>query len=266
MKKYYGIFERIKSHYPESINEHPFYYKEGADLYDQISVEYDDYPMFLQQAVILGGPVLELCCGSGRITLPLVKAGFKITAVDLSEDMLSNLRLQLGKSKRYERFKHNVSLVCQDMTELDLKETYNLIIIGATSIRLMENDFAVFFNQMYELLISGGCLFFNFENLPIQKNKNEIENPIGIIDFENKNGKLSLVCLQRFINYPEKRATVNFIKVVPGVEEKILLSQTDYRIFGVEDIVNAAKNSTFGTCEIIPVLNSDNYFCKMIKK
>ncbi|MCX7842332.1 MAG: class I SAM-dependent methyltransferase [Clostridia bacterium] len=266
MKKYQGVFERIKNKYPELINERPLYYKEAAELYDQISIVYDDYPMFLQQAVIHGGPILELCCGSGRLTLPLLKAGFRITAVDLSEDMLLNLRQQLEKNKRYEKYKNNVSLVCQDMTKLDLDETYNIIMIGATSIRLMEKDFIAFFNEMHDLLNPGGCLFFNIEDLPASRRSNEAENPMGVFDFEEKDGKLALICMQRFIDYEEKRATVNFIKIVPGTEEKILLSQTEYRIFGKEDIEFAAEKSKFGSCEIIKDANSVNYFCRMLKK
>jgi 2-polyprenyl-3-methyl-5-hydroxy-6-metoxy-1,4-benzoquinol methylase len=34
-----------------------------------------------------GGPVLELACGTGRIALPLAKAGLHVTGVDQSEAM-----------------------------------------------------------------------------------------------------------------------------------------------------------------------------------
>lgn len=265
MEKYFGIFERIKNIYPDKIIEYPLYYKEAATLYDRIAVCYDDYPMFLKQGLLFNGPILELCCGSGRITLPLLKAGFRITAVDLSEDMLSNMRKTLDSNKRYSKVRDNLSIVNGDMTKLCLKDKYNLIIIGATSIRLMEEDFTLFFNHMYEFLNEGGCLFFNFEDLPILLDKQEQIEEMSAGDLLDKTNDLTILLLQRKINYYEKRAIVNFISMSSNTDKKVLLSHTNYRIFGVDDIVNAAEKSLFGACEIIPVANTNNYFCKLIK-
>lgn len=266
MEKYFEIFDQIRNEYPDKIIEHPLYYKEAAALYDKIAVSYDDYQMFLQQALIFNGPILELCCGSGRITLPLLKAGFKITAVDLSEDMLANMKNTISDSKRYIKVKDNISIVKGDMIKLDLKETYNLIIIGATSIRLMEKNFTEFFNDMYKLLNEGGCFYFNFEDLPIRNNKKEKVEPLSMGALKDNTNDLNLLVLQRKINYADNRAFVNFISISTGTGKKLLLSHTDYRIFGVDDIMNAARESLFGECEIIPVANTNTYFCRLIKK
>ncbi|AGX41352.1 class I SAM-dependent methyltransferase [Clostridium saccharobutylicum] len=266
MNRYYGIFKKIKDSCPELINEYPLYYKEAADLYDQLSVDNNDVSFVMQQALMFGGPILELCSGSGRLTLPLLKLGLKITAVDLSDDMLSNLEAQLTKSKKYARLKKNLTIVSEDMTKLELNEKFNLIIIGATSIRLVEDDFAEFFNKMYELLNEGGCLFFDFENIPINKNENDAPEPMAVVDLPDKEKKLSLVCVQRIVNHQEERAFVNFLRVIPGSEEKVLLSYTEYRIFGIEDIKSAVERSNFGSCEMNNIPNSNTYFCKMVKK
>lgn len=265
MNRYYGIFNRIKENYPELINEYPLYYKEAADLYDCLMVNNADADFFIQQALIHGNSVLELCCGSGRLTLPFLKAGLRVTAVDLSEDMLSNLQKNL-KNRKYSRVKKNLTVINGDMTKLELDEKYNIIIIGATSIRLLDKNFEDFFNDMYELLDEGGCLIFDFEDLPIKDSIDEVVEPMITIDYMSKDNKLSLIYMQRFFQYKEKRAVVNAMKVIPVSEEKILLSYTDYRIFGMEDLKEAAKKSKFGSCEIIEAQGYGNYFCKMIKK
>lgn len=50
------------------------------------------------------GPVLELACGTGRITLPLVQAGLNVVGMDTSRAMLRELRrkakIQLTASER----------------------------------------------------------------------------------------------------------------------------------------------------------------------
>lgn len=44
-----------------------------------------------------GKKLLELGCGTGLFTLPMLKEGFKVTAVDISEGMLSELRKKLDR-------------------------------------------------------------------------------------------------------------------------------------------------------------------------
>lgn len=264
MEEYYGIFKKVKNDYPELVNEYPLYYKESVDIYEQLCVFNNDINNFLQQALLFGGPILELCCGSGRLTLPLLKLGFKVTAVDLSEDMLSNLKLKLS-NRKYLKFKENLTIVVDDMTKIKSDEKYNFIVIGATSIKLVEEELCEFFDKMYEILNDGGCLFFDCEDIPIKENEEVIE-PMIISDFINKDKKLALICIQRILNYKEKRAVVNFFRIIPATEEKILLSYSTYRIFGIEDIKDAVRKSKFKTCKIINSEDSNNFFCKMIKK
>jgi ubiquinone/menaquinone biosynthesis C-methylase UbiE len=49
----------------------------------------EDIAFWIRQARKYGGPILELACGIGRITLPLAKEGFKITGLDIAESMLA---------------------------------------------------------------------------------------------------------------------------------------------------------------------------------
>ncbi len=69
--------------------------------YDAIAGVYDDdmapnapsgdVDFYVRECRGAGGPVLELACGTGRITLPLVSAGLEVTAVDRSAPMLEVL-------------------------------------------------------------------------------------------------------------------------------------------------------------------------------
>lgn len=267
MKKYFEIFERIRKIYPDKIFECPLYYKKTAKIYDKIAADYDDYPIFLRQAVVSDGPILELCCGSGRLTLPLLKAGYKITAVDLSEDMLANMKIAVD-SRRYSKVKDNLTMINCDMLKLNLNETYKLIIIGATSIRLMEKDFIEFFNDMYALLDDGGVFLFNFEDIPLCLEKNEVIEPLTMGDLQDETDNLNLIAIQRKINYTDKRAYVNLMSMSTNPDEKVILSYTDYRIFGVEDIKKAAEESLFKECEIIKESTGavNEYFCRLTKK
>ena len=61
-----------------------------ARLYDlDTSVDPGDLDLYLALAGRTGGPVVELCAGSGRLAVPLAAAGYAVTAVDLDAAMLA---------------------------------------------------------------------------------------------------------------------------------------------------------------------------------
>jgi len=77
------------------------------------------------------GRVLELACGTGRITLALAEAGLETTGVDISEGMLSVARRKAAA--RPAAVQQRLTLIQQDMSELDLGRRFALIIVPARS-------------------------------------------------------------------------------------------------------------------------------------
>jgi len=67
-----------------------------ADPYGALGVDYDrwcrtvteDIVFYVDLAIEVGGPVLELGVGSGRVAVPTALAGVTVVGVDLSPDML----------------------------------------------------------------------------------------------------------------------------------------------------------------------------------
>lgn len=72
-------------------------YARIAQFYD---LEHDgfeeDLDLYLNLASVVGDPILELGCGSGRLLEPLAAAGHRVTGVDGSEPMLARARQRLG--------------------------------------------------------------------------------------------------------------------------------------------------------------------------
>jgi SAM-dependent methyltransferase len=73
-------------------------YDQIADLYDLEHLTYDEdvefYGSFIEAT---GDPVLELACGSGRLLVPIAKAGYRVTGIDRSEAMLARAKQLLTK-------------------------------------------------------------------------------------------------------------------------------------------------------------------------
>jgi SAM-dependent methyltransferase len=58
-----------------------------------------DVAFWRRLALAAGGSVLELGCGTGRITLPLARAGVPVVGIDLSSPMLRRARLRLRRAR-----------------------------------------------------------------------------------------------------------------------------------------------------------------------
>ncbi len=61
----------------------------AVELYERLPVEGE--PEIIAAAVPAGARLLELGCGVGRVTHPLVERGFEVTAVDESQEMLDRI-------------------------------------------------------------------------------------------------------------------------------------------------------------------------------
>ncbi len=79
-----------------------------------------DIPFVLQLAAQANGPVLELGCGSGRLLLPLLQAGYAVVGVDNSPEMLARARARLAQLPAAQRAR--ARLVEADMRHLTLPE------------------------------------------------------------------------------------------------------------------------------------------------
>jgi SAM-dependent methyltransferase len=101
-----------------------------ADYYDESPIvrgRTQDVAFYREAVREFGDPVLELGCGTGRITLALVEMGMRVTGMDLSERMLERATKKRSMLHREER--ERVHLVQGDMAKFDLREKFRLIII-----------------------------------------------------------------------------------------------------------------------------------------
>lgn len=69
-----------------------------AAFYDLEHADFrDDIDLLLSFADIVGDPILEMGCGSGRILLALAEAGYDVTGIDHSATMLERAREAIGE-------------------------------------------------------------------------------------------------------------------------------------------------------------------------
>src|ERR1700746_824555 len=86
-----------------------------------------DAPFYLGLAKEIGGPVLEIGCGTGRVLLPLARGEIEIHGADNSAPMLGVLRDSLAREDAEVR--RRVTLHAGDMREFRLNRTFPLVTI-----------------------------------------------------------------------------------------------------------------------------------------
>jgi SAM-dependent methyltransferase len=101
-----------------------------ADYYDESPIvrgRTQDVAFYRNAVREFGDPILELGCGTGRITMALAQMGQRITGLDVSERMLE--RAAKKRAALYKEERERVHLVQGDMAKFDLGEKFRLIII-----------------------------------------------------------------------------------------------------------------------------------------
>jgi len=108
-----------------------------ADYYDWefnifCTEQQKDVEFWLDLAKEIGDPILELACGSGRITIPLAQAGYRITGLDYSSEML---KILYNKSEHSE----NLTILNSDMVNFQSEDRFKFIFISYSSFQQLLN-------------------------------------------------------------------------------------------------------------------------------
>jgi SAM-dependent methyltransferase len=140
---------------------------DGTEVYwDGLAYDVDndkhpgDLPFYLAAAKKAKGPVLELACGTGRLTLPLAKAGIDITGLDVAAPMLAQARLKAARGGL------RIGFVCSDARKIRLKRKFKLIFIAFNSMQHLHDRVSLenFFSGVKKHLSPGGRFIFDVFN------------------------------------------------------------------------------------------------------
>jgi len=144
--------------------EAPGVVPEGHEGWDEYAPFYDwenartlgrrDVTFWRNLALQSGGRVLELGCGTGRIAVPLGRAGVPLVGIDRSAPMLQRARQRVRRSKLQSR----VRLVRGDIRRLPFRLKFATVIApyGILQSLLRERDLTATLEAVHETLEPGG--------------------------------------------------------------------------------------------------------------
>jgi SAM-dependent methyltransferase len=133
-------------------SEHIPLYRDGRH-YDALnSFLVADIPFYVDEARRVGGPVLELACGTGRLTNPIAQAGVEIVGLDISPSMLSHARAKARAAGV------KIEFVEGDCRSFELGRKFALIFMAFNSMQHMHDhaSLAALFASVRKHLGEGG--------------------------------------------------------------------------------------------------------------
>ena len=142
-------YNKMAKVYDELINE-DINYKDIADFLLKIAkrenVEFNNY--------------LDLACGTGNVGIHVAKEFKDNYFVDLSVDMLSEAEVKLRENKVKGK------IICQDMCDLNLNKSFDLIscVLDSTNYILDDEDLKDYFKSVYNHLNDNGVFVFDINS------------------------------------------------------------------------------------------------------
>lgn len=131
------------------------------DLFRGDTSTWEDRFFFLEVVKKYGQPALDVGCGTGRILLDFMQLGFEVDGIDNSPEMLERLRQKAQTLNLQPR------VYQQEMTELALPRTYQVILVPSSSFQLLLDGSLppLAMQHFYEHLLPGGVLAMPFMTL-----------------------------------------------------------------------------------------------------
>ncbi|MDO5112544.1 MAG: methyltransferase domain-containing protein [Clostridia bacterium] len=120
-------------------------------------VAYDAWAAYLCTLLPDGGQVADCACGTGEIALRLSKAGYAVTGIDISREMLAVAQEKAREAGR------RIPFVCMDMRKLQLHKPVDAIVCACDGVNYLtaREGVQAFFAAAYACLKPGGRLLFD---------------------------------------------------------------------------------------------------------
>ena len=180
---------------------------EGWEGWDEYAPFYDwenartlgrrDLPFWRGVARRAGGPVLELGCGTGRLSVPLARAGIDLIGIDRSPSMLDRLRakrplaVDLAEARRS---RGRLRIVCGDIRALPFSGPCFAAVLapyGVLQSLLSARDLAAALESVRRVLAPGGL--FGIDLVPDVPKWREYHNRVQLRGRAPGGGRLTLV-------------------------------------------------------------------------
>jgi SAM-dependent methyltransferase len=200
------------------------YWATAAEYYDSYhDHRKEDVAFWAKIAARIGGPVLEIGCGTGRVGLEIARNGNHLFGVDQSEAILNVFRQKLMTES--DAVRQRVKLYLGDMRTFELNQRFEFAIIPFRPLQHMltlEDQNAALSNARRHL-VTGGILGFDV----LFPNFSSFDQPDGLERLERE-----------WIDVERNRVRRFYIRHRVDRVNQVVYASCIYRIYKGADLTN----------------------------
>jgi len=221
-----------------------FDYSLLADVYDKFVKTDLDVAFFLDESEGISGGVLELMCGTGRLSMPLLAAGVPLTCVDSSPEMLAQLRRKLAESG------YSAEVVEQDVVHLTLPRRYELALVPFNSFSevIAIQDEISALESIHRCLTAEGRLIVTLHSPAVRlKRIDGLPHTMGPFSLDEK-GKSFTVTLTEAFDPPTRLVTGHEVLTAHDVAGTLLWQRDipiTFRLLSLVELEGMAVKAGF---------------------
>jgi ubiquinone/menaquinone biosynthesis C-methylase UbiE len=204
-----------------------YFYINGMhyDLMIKSRNAYESVPFYLKQAKKYGGPVLELACGTGRISIPIAKKGIEIVGLDFSVQMLE-------QAKRNSEKNHlDLEWIEADMTNFNLNREFSLILMPAAALNWVLENSSIknCLSCVKGHLKQDGRFIFNVFNPNLEILQRDPSHKYEMDKYPDPNGEGTIVVTGS--NIYDKATQINHVTSYYNIKNKEIIKKLKLRMF-----------------------------------
>lgn len=190
---------------------------EGWEGWDEYAPFYDwenartlgrrDVAFWQRVAARARGRVLELGCGTGRVSLPLAKSGVDLVGIDRSPSMLARAYERNRSRKASRSRRHRLKLVRGDIRDLPFeRRAFSMVLApyGILQSIIRDRDLTETLESVARVIAPGGV--FGIDLVPDVPNWREYENRVQL---RGRNGAAHLTLVET-VRQDERRRLTTF--------------------------------------------------------
>lgn len=182
--------------------------------------------------------ILELGCGTGRVSIALSKFGFNnITSLDISKEMLAIFNTK--------NTSNTINIIQGDMANFSLNEKFDCIVVPFRSFQcLVDNkDISGFFQSVRKHLSENGILILNIF-IPLE-NMDKLKNNIEEREFKLEKIKYKKTTINEKIDTENQTLTYSIEYNLNDIGSNKISERFNIKYYYPEQLINLIKLNNF---------------------
>lgn len=191
-----NIKKDVEHYYDTSNNWRNELYVDHSQPFNRLLIRRKEYSFKMIERVnqLRRGPALDVGCGPGAYIEELMKRGFEVYGIDLSQEMLNTCKIRLSIDDQ--KFRKNFQIA--DVESIPFDDNKFNIVICSGVLGLLPSDTQAI-SELFRVLAPGGILLLTVENMMsfshidyvVRKKISELFNSDNS-EFSEEDGNLTL--------------------------------------------------------------------------